>query len=68
MVALKALVYFLTAEDTWIMILRHNDSKIWVKNGWKRFIHDNGVAVGDQLHFTLVNPQEVNFYVYTDKA
>ncbi|XP_042016336.1 B3 domain-containing protein REM20-like [Salvia splendens] len=66
--ALQAPVYFLTTENTWILSLMHKDSKIWVKNGWKQFRHDNGLVVGDRLHFTLVNPLEVTFYVWVEKA
>ena len=66
--ALKAPMYFLTIENTWMLTIMHNSSKVWVKEGWKRYIRDNGIGVGDRLHFTLVNPLEVTFFVWIEKA
>lgn len=66
--ALQAPVYFLTSENTWMPILQHNGSRIWVKKWWKSFRRANGLVGGDRLHFTLVNPMEVTFYVIIDKA
>ncbi|KAG6432905.1 hypothetical protein SASPL_104495 [Salvia splendens] len=66
--ALQAPVDFLTMENTWMLTLLHSNSKIWVRKGWKRFRRGNGLSVGDRLHFTLVNPMEVTFYVVIEKA
>ncbi|KAG6423822.1 hypothetical protein SASPL_114225 [Salvia splendens] len=66
--ALQAPMYFLTTDNTWPMSLMHTDSMIWVKHGWKQFRRSNGLVVGDCLHFTLVNPLEVTFYVWVEKA
>lgn len=65
--ALKAPIYFVTVDNTWLLELKNNTSKIWINSGWKRFRHD-GLVVGDRIHFTLVNIHEITFYVLIEKA
>lgn len=66
--ALEAPVYFLADGETWKVDLGHSTSKIWVKRGWRRFKDGNRLAVGVRCHFTLVDADNVQFYVWFDRA
>lgn len=66
--ALQAPVYFLADGKTWKIVLSHSLSKIWVKRGWSRFRDDNRLAVGVRCHFMLVDADDVQVYVWFDRA
>ena len=66
--ALIASIYFLADKKKWMLMLVHTNSRIWVKHEWKRFRRDNGLAEGDRLILTLINPDDITFYVLVEKA
>ncbi|XP_047953975.1 B3 domain-containing protein At1g16640-like [Salvia hispanica] len=65
--ALQDPVYFNVNGDTWYIVLDHNDSKIWVKRGWRRFKNVNYLVAGTRCHFKLIDRNEVQFYVWFDR-
>ncbi|XP_047945734.1 B3 domain-containing protein REM20-like [Salvia hispanica] len=67
MIALNDPVYFNVNGDNWYIVLDHNDSKIWVKRGWRRFKYGNNLVVGVRCHFKLIDRNDVQFYVWFDR-
>ena len=57
------LAYFTLDKNTWEMHTRSSNGKLWVRHGWKCFVRDNTLMVGDRLCFQLVEKDEVQFYV-----
>ncbi|XP_042041329.1 putative B3 domain-containing protein REM4 [Salvia splendens] len=66
MISLQDPVYFNVNGDSWYIILDHNETKIWVKHGWRRFKERNNLVVGVCCHFKLIDRNEVQFYVWFD--
>ncbi|XP_047964671.1 B3 domain-containing protein Os03g0212300-like isoform X2 [Salvia hispanica] len=59
MISLQDLVYFNVNGDSWYITLEHNDNKIRVKRGWRRFKECNNLVVGVRCHFKLIDRNEV---------
>ena len=66
--ALQDPVYFNVNGDTWYIILDHNEIKIWVKRGWRRFKYGNNLVVDVRCHFKLIDRNDVQFYVWFDRS
>ncbi|KAG6392948.1 hypothetical protein SASPL_147177 [Salvia splendens] len=66
MISLQDPIYFNVNGDSWYIILDHNETKIWVKRGWRRFKERNNLVVGVRCHFKLIDQNDVQFYVWFD--
>ncbi|KAG6394425.1 hypothetical protein SASPL_145009 [Salvia splendens] len=67
MISLQDPVCFNVNGDSWYIILDHNETKIWVKRGWRCFKERNNLVVGVRCHFQLIDRNEVQFYVWFDR-
>ncbi|KAL1563139.1 B3 domain-containing protein-like protein [Salvia divinorum] len=63
MSALKDEIYFTVDSTTWLIEVDHNEHKMWIKKGWKRFKNGNGLVEGVRCIFQLVDVKEVHFYI-----
>ncbi|KAG6406154.1 hypothetical protein SASPL_133753 [Salvia splendens] len=68
MISLQDPVYFNVNGDSWFIVLDHSDTKIWVKRDWRRFKAANNLVVGMRCHFKLIDRNDVQFYVWFDRA
>ncbi|KAG6395957.1 hypothetical protein SASPL_142091 [Salvia splendens] len=67
MISLQDPIYFNVNGDSWYIMLDHNETKIWVKRGWRRFKERNNIVIGVRCHFKLIDRNEVQFYVWFDR-
>lgn len=59
----QEIAYFTLDENTWEVHTSSSNGRVWVRHGWKCFMRDNALMVGDRLCFQLVEKDEVQFYV-----